>query len=72
MVKFNSENENLIAKCISSLLENGRINLAIKAREFAINYNALRKQWIGLDNLNSNRGYNKRFSEAQDLALVKK
>jgi hypothetical protein len=71
MPAFNQEIEDRINKALGTIPEDGVINLT-KAREFAVDYYALRRRYHGIPPTTSKGGHNSRLDDAQDAALCKR
>jgi hypothetical protein len=56
MAKFDSEYEELIIKACDTLKSNGIVNIAKVAREFGVDYYAVRRRFQGTGSSKSNPG----------------
>src|ERR1700742_4057813 len=70
MAKFDSEHEELILKACDTLKLNGGLNIAKVAREFGVDYYALRRRFHGTGSSKSNPGATPRLNTVQDYALL--
>jgi hypothetical protein len=69
MAKFDPEYQDLILKTCDMLNLNGGTNIAKVAREFCIDYYALRRRFYGIGSSKSKPGSPQRLNSAQDYAL---
>ena len=72
MPAFNQEIEDRINEALATIPEDGVVNLAKVAREFAVDYCALRRRYHGIPPTTSKGGHNSRLDDAQDAALCKR
>ena len=70
MAKFDSEYEDLILQACDTLKSNGGTNIAKVAREFGVDYYALRRRFCGVGSSKSKPGSPQRLNSGQDYALV--
>jgi hypothetical protein len=70
MAKFDSEYKDLILKACDTLNLNGGMNVAKVAREFGVDYYALRRRFYGIGSSKSKPGSLQHLNSAQDYALV--
>ena len=72
MPAFNREIKDRINKALGTIPKDGVVNLAKVAREFAVDYYALRRRYHGIPPATSKGGHNSRLDDAQDAVLCKR
>jgi DDE superfamily endonuclease len=72
MPAFNQEIEDRITEALGTIPEDGVVNLAKIAREFVVDYHALRRRYHGIPPPTTKGGHNSRLDDAQDAALIRR